>query len=138
MARSSLFIIFVWFGALKVFGLSPASDLVQQLFMQTIPFMSFETFMVLFGLFEILIGLLFIIPKVERVVIPLLAIHMILTMLPLIVLPQITWTQFLVPTMEGQYIIKNIALISLAIGIAANLQPLSRRYLDVGPISSFR
>lgn len=138
MARISLFVIFAWFGALKVFGLSPASELVQELFARTIPFMSFDVFIILFGAFEVLIGILFIIPKAERVVIPLLGIHMITTLMPLIMLPQVTWSGFFVPTMEGQYIIKNLALITCAIVISANLQPLSRRYLDVGPISSFR
>ena len=51
---------------------------------------------------------------------------MIMTFMPLFMLPEVTWSAFLVPTLEGQYIIKNLVIISGAIGIAAHLQPLSR------------
>jgi uncharacterized membrane protein YkgB len=127
LARFGLFLIFFWFGLLKVIGLSPASALVQQLFEHTIPFMSFSTFIVLFGFFEMLIGILFLIRGVERIVIPLLLVHMITTVIPLFLLTSETWSGFLVPTMEGQYIIKNIALIAAAFGIAAHLHPLQKR-----------
>ena len=124
-ARFGLFAIFFWFGALKVVDMSPASPLVQNLFEHTISFMSFDTFIVLFGLFECLIGVLFIIRGLERVVIPLLFLHMITTFMPLFLLPAVTWGGFLVPTLEGQYIIKNLVVIAAAITIAANLKPLS-------------
>ena len=127
IARIGLFVVFFWFGALKVFGASPATPLVQALFQHTIPFMSFSVFIVLFGLFEMLIGLLFLFKGCERVVIPLLFLHMITTFLPLFLIPQETWSGFLVPTLEGQYIIKNLVIIAAAIGIAAHLHPISRR-----------
>mgnify|MGYP003394206224 CR=1 FL=1 len=123
VARFGLFIIFFWFGILKIIGLSPASGLVQQLFEQTISFISFGTFIILFGLFECLIGILFIIRGFERIVIPLLFLHMIMTFLPLFFIPEVIWSGFLIPTLEGQYIIKNLAIIAAAIGIAAHLQP---------------
>ncbi len=119
-SRFSLFVIFFWFGILKVVGMSPASGLVERLFNQTIPFMSFGTFLILFGLFECLIGILFLIKGAEKVVIPLLFIHMITTTGPLFVLPQETWSGFLVPTLEGQYIIKNLVIIATAIGLVAH------------------
>lgn len=126
MARFGLFVVFFWFGLLKVIGLSPASGVVQRLFEQTIPFMSFHIFLIGFGLFECLIGLLFLIKGFERVVIPLLFIHMITTFGPLVFLPTETWQRFLVPTLEGQYIIKNLVIIAAAIGIAAHLHPLKK------------
>ncbi len=124
VARLGLFVVFFWFGLLKVIGLSPASGLVQQLFENTVPWMQFSTFIILFGLFEMLIGLLFLIRGLERIVIPLLFIHMVTTFIPLFILPQVTWAGFLTPTLEGQYIIKNLALIATAVGIAAHLHPL--------------
>lgn len=126
LARFGLFIIFFWFGVLKVIGFSPASGLVERLFQNTIPWMSFGTFIICFGLFEMLIGILFLIRGVERIVIPLLLIHMITTMMPLFLLAEETWSGFLTPTLEGQYIIKNIALIAAAFGIAAHLHPLQK------------
>jgi len=127
LARLGLFIVYFWFGALKVFGASPATPLVQSLFEHTISFMQFETFIVLFGLFEMLIGVLFIFKGYERIVMPLLLLHMITTAMPLFVIPEATWSGFLVPTLEGQYIVKNIMLIAAATGIAAHLHPLHKR-----------
>lgn len=127
MARLSLFIVFFWFGFLKVIGLSPASGLVQELFYKTISFMQFESFLVGFGVFECLIGMLFLIKGLERLVIPLLIIHLITTIGPLVLLPSIMWSGFMVPTMEAQYIIKNILIVAVAISIAANLYPMSKR-----------
>jgi uncharacterized membrane protein YkgB len=126
IARFGLFVIFFWFGILKVYGLSPASEVIEHLFNETVPFMNFDTFLVLFGLFECFIGILFLIKGAERVVIPLLFIHMITTLGPLFFLTQETWSGFLVPTLEGQYIIKNLVIIATAIGIASNLEPIKK------------
>ncbi len=125
-ARLSIFIVFFWFGALKVFGYSPASGLVKNLLAQTIPFMSPDQFVVLFGFFEIIIGLLFVIKGMERIVIPLLLLHMVTTILPLFFLSNQTWSHLFVPTLEGQYIIKNLVIIAVSVGIAAHLHPLKK------------
>jgi uncharacterized membrane protein YkgB len=127
-ARISLFVVFFWFGLLKVLGLSPASDLVHGLFDSTLGgLMTFDTFYIAFALFECLIGILFLIKGAVRIVIPLLFIHMIMTFLPLIFLPTETWQTPFVPTLVGQYIIKNLVLIATAIGIAAHLHPLPKK-----------
>ncbi len=127
-SRLALFIVFFWFGALKVFGLSPADGMVEELLLATLPsFMLPSTFLLLFGLFEMLIGAMFLIKGVEREVIPLLAVHLFATFMPLIILPELTWTAPFVPTMEGQYIIKNLAIIAAAMGVAAHLHPLRKR-----------
>lgn len=126
-ARIGLFIVFFWFGFLKVLGLSPASGLVERLFDNTIPYMSFSVFLVLFGIFECIIGVLFLVKGLERLVIPLLLIHMVTTFGPLVLLPSETWQSFLVPTLEGQYIIKNVVLIAATIGIAAHLHPIPKQ-----------
>lgn len=129
VARFALFVVFFWFGILKVVGLSPASSLVEQLFNNTITFMQFGTFLILFGVFECIIGILFLIPKAVRVVIPLLVIHMVTTFGPLFLLPEVTWSGFLVPTMEGQYIIKNLLIIAIAIGIVSHIETLGEKSL---------
>lgn len=123
-ARIALFVVFFWFGFLKILGLSPAGPFVEQLFNKTISFMPFATFYLLFALFECLIGILFLIRGFERLVIPLLFLHMVTTFMPLFLLPQETWQGFLVPTLEGQYIIKNLLIIAVAIGVASHLHPL--------------
>lgn len=127
MARLSLFVIFFWFGLLKIVGLSPASGVVERLFNETLAWaLPFNTFLVFFGALECLIGILFLLPRAERVVIPLMLLHMVTTAGPLVLLPGEVWTRWFVPTMEGQYIIKNIALIALAIHIASHLEPLEK------------
>lgn len=126
LARLSLFVVFFWFGFLKVIGLSPAGPIVHALFDQTIHFMAFDTFYTLFALLECLIGILFLIKGTERVVLPLLLFHMVTTALPLFYLPHITWQSAWVPTLEGQYIIKNLVIIATAIGLMAHLHPIKK------------
>jgi len=126
-ARVSIFVVYVWFGALKILGLSPASDLVHHLFNSTIHFMSFNTFYILFAWFEVLIGVMFIIPRLTRFVVPLLIVHMVTTFMPLVFLPGDTWSGFMVLTLTGQYIVKNLVIIAVAIGIAAHVHPLPVR-----------
>jgi uncharacterized membrane protein YkgB len=53
---------------------------------------------------------------------------MITTFGPLVYLPDEAWQKFLVPTLEGQYIIKNLVIIATAIGIAAHLHPLKNKH----------
>lgn len=116
-ARISLFLIYAWFGALKVIGQSPASPLVQDLQEKTLSFINFDTFMVLFGLAEVGIGALFLWKGKEKLALIVMLLHMATTLLPLILLPSDVWQHPFVPTLEGQYIIKNLALISLALCI---------------------
>ncbi len=127
-ARIALFVIFFWFGILKVIGLSPAGSLVHSLFDQTLlGLVPFHAFYIGFALFECLIGILFLIPGAERIMLPLLLFHMMTTFLPLFFLPHETFSRPFVPTLEGQYIIKNLVIIAAAIGIAAHLHPLPRK-----------
>lgn len=127
LARISLFVVFFWFGALKIVHTSPANPLVEALLSRTLPFLTFEQFIFWFGVYEMLIGIVFLVPRLERVAIALLIPHMITTVLPLILLPQITWQGFLTPTLEGQYIVKNCVIVALAFSIAARLQPMEEK-----------
>lgn len=113
-AHFAIFTIFVWFGGLKVLGLSPATPLVSALLAETFPMFPEAGFIVWFGVFEVLIGCLFLVPRAEKVAAALLAVHMITTAGPLVLLPDIAWHGFLIPTLEGQYIIKNIVVVALA------------------------
>ena len=121
-AHVALFIVFVWFGTLKLLGSSPANPLVISLLSETMPFMSFNVFNIILGSYEVLIGLLFVIPRAEKAAIALLIPHMIVTILPLLLLPEITWQGFLTPTLEGQYIIKNVVIIALAAMVFVDLK----------------
>lgn len=123
LSRLAIFVVFFWFGYLKIVGASAANPVVDQLLEATLPFIAFNQFIILFGIYEILIGFLFIVPKLLRLAIFLLIPHMIMTALPLFLLQGLTWQSFGIPTLEGQYIIKNIVIIALALSIAAGLHP---------------
>lgn len=122
LARFAIFLVYFWFGALKVFDLSPASPMVLELLARTMPFFPPDKFLIFFGLFEALVGILFLIPRFTKLAILLLFGHMFTTIMPLFIMPNYTWDSFLVPTMEGQYIIKNILIISLAVVLGSKLK----------------
>lgn len=108
-ARTALFIIYAWFGALKLFGASAASPMIDALGMGGA--------IVLIGAFEVILAALFLFPLYTKVMQALFIFHMAITTLPLIVLPALTWVDTFTPTMEGQYIVKNLALIALVVGL---------------------
>jgi len=115
--RWSLGIIFIWFGILKPFGLSPASELVTN----TVYWVNPAWFGPFLGWWEVLIGLCLIFKPLIRLGIFLMAVQMIGTFLPLILLPEVVYNPTLpFLTLEGQYIIKNIVLISAAIVIGSH------------------
>lgn len=126
-ARVALFVVFFWFGMLKLLELSPASPLAEALTAQTVGLEYFDLLFKGLSLIECLIGILFLIPKVTRIVIPLLLVHMAVVSAPLVLVPAHVWTGFLVPTLEGQYILKNLVIVAVAIGIAAQTRPLVNR-----------
>jgi len=124
LARMAIFVVYFWFGLLKLLDLSPATPLIQSLFYKTINFMQFPIFYGIFSIFEIVIGVFFLLKGWERLAIFLLLLHLIMIALPLILLPEITWQSFLVPTLEGQYIIKNILIAAIAVVIGSKLVPM--------------
>lgn len=125
LVRIAIFIVYFWFGSLKLIGSSPAAPLVLALFDKTIHFVSFPVFYTFLSIYEVVIGILFLLPDAERVAIFLLGLHLFTTALPLILLPDITWQSFLVPTLEGQYIIKNILIAALAVVVGSRVVPIA-------------
>jgi uncharacterized membrane protein YkgB len=121
VARAAILVVYAWFGTLKLFDASPANPLVKNLLAQTLPFITFEHFIIFLGVYEIAIGVLFCIPRLERVALAAVVPHLVMTTGPLVLLPSIAWQGFLTPTLEGQYIIKNVLIVATAIGIAAQL-----------------
>lgn len=112
LLRYSLAMIFLWFGALKLVGMSPAEDLVRE----TVFWLPGDVFLPVLGVWEVLIGLFLLHRPLIRIAIGLLFLQMPGTVLPLFLLPELTFTS--IPfglTLEGQYIIKNIALVSAAL-----------------------
>lgn len=119
VARVALFVVYFWFGILKTFGASPANALVANLLEHTLPFVPFDSFIVALGLYEMLVGALFLLPRCERVAMWLIVPHLFATVLPLALLPDIAWSGPWTPTLEGQYIIKNAVIVALAMTIVS-------------------
>jgi uncharacterized membrane protein YkgB len=118
--RRAVAIIFIWFGFLKLLGLSPAAELVTRTAFWADP----HWFIPFLGLWEIAIGLAFLIRPLLRVGIALLAPQMVGTFLPLLMIPAAVFQNGhpLVPTLEGQYIIKNLLIIGSAMVIGATVR----------------
>ena len=120
LLRYSLGIIYIWFGALKPLGLSPAQELVEN---TVYWFENPKTFVPILGIWEVVIGITMIIKPLIRVSIILLFIQMPGTFLPLILLPEVCFTSFPFGlTVEGQYIIKNLIIISAALVIGSTVR----------------
>jgi uncharacterized membrane protein YphA (DoxX/SURF4 family) len=125
LLRYSLGLTFLWFGLLKFFpGLSPAEPLVGA----TISTLSFgllspQTAVLVVAVWETLIGLGLITGYFLRGTLLLLWLQMLGTFTPLILFPQIAFTVVpIAPTLEGQYIIKNVVLITAGIVIGATVR----------------
>ncbi|HET7826574.1 MAG TPA: hypothetical protein VFK90_14665 [Anaeromyxobacter sp.] len=134
LMRAAILVVYAWFGVLKLFDASPANPLVRELLERTLPFITFERFIVFLGLFEIAIGIAFAVPKLEKLALAMVVPHLVMTSGPLVFLPSVSWKGFLLPTLEGQYCIKNVLIAAVAVGILAHLQPSSTE--EVAPQGS--
>ena len=125
LLRISIGIIFTWFGVLKFFpGVSPAEEIAAR----TIDLVSFglikhDVSVIILAIWETAIGIGLIFRLFLRETLLLLYIQMIGTLMPLFLFPQDVFKQMpFVPTLEGQYIIKNLVLISAGVVIGATVR----------------
>ncbi len=131
-ARAALFVIFFWFGILKPLGVSAAEPLVLKT-VDWMPLFTAAQWLSIIGWWEMLIGIFFLFRKTTRIAIALLFLQMSGTFMPLFLLPDITFQPGgipLLPTLEGQYIIKNLIVIAAALVIGGNLGTARRRPAD--------
>ncbi len=122
--RLALFVVYFWFGAVKLLGQSEAAGLARALMAKTIGVAHFGLLFNGVAVLECVIGALCLVPGAVRPLLSLLALHMTLVCAPLVLVPERTWQSFLVPTMEGQYIIKNVLIMAAAIGLATRARPV--------------
>jgi uncharacterized membrane protein YkgB len=117
--RIGLAVIFIWFGLLKPLGMSPAEDLVRSVVYVVPP----DFFVPFLGWWEVAIGIGLLYRPLNRTAIFLLFLQMPGTLLPLVLLPEVCFTQ--IPwglTLEGQYIIKNAVLIGAALAVGGTVR----------------
>ncbi len=117
--RIGLAVVFIWYGILKPLGMSPAAELVRR----TVYFVPPDLFIPILGWWEVAIGIGLLFRSLNRTAIFLLFLQMPGTLLPLVLLPEVCFTQ--IPwglTLEGQYIVKNAVLIGAALVVGGTVR----------------
>lgn len=124
MLRISIGIVFFWFGVLKFFpGASPAQDLaIRTIDLLTFGLLPASLIINMLALWEVLIGLGFMTGKYLKTTLLLLFAQMLGTFTPVFLFPAEVFTAIpYAPTLEGQYIIKNIVIVSAGFVIGAKV-----------------
>lgn len=120
--RISLGVVFVWFGALKVAGVTPVTELVGG----TVYWVDPAWFVPALGMVEVAVGIGLVAGRLLRVVLLLFAAQMVGTLLVLVVQPDVAFTDRnpLLLTVEGEFVIKNLVLLSAGLVVASRLREL--------------
>lgn len=115
--RCSIGIIYIWFGMLKFFhGYSPAEDLaINTIHKLTAGLIPAQTSILLLAIWEVALGILLLTGLFIRKLLLFLLLHMLCTFTPMLFFPDLSFK--VAPygfTLVGQYIMKNIIIISAA------------------------
>lgn len=120
--RVSIGFLFIWFGALKLYGHRTATSLIAHTIYAGDP----DEIIPMLGALEFAIGICFLIRPLTRAAILLLLIRLPGSVLALIVLPDVCWYIFpLAPTAEGQYLLKDITIFFAGLAIAGSVRDRS-------------
>jgi putative oxidoreductase len=119
LMRVALGTVFVWFGALKIAGLTPVAALVAE----TLAWVPVPPAVLLpaLGAFEIALGAMVVVGRWLRPVLAVLLAHLGGTFLVLVVLPDVAFTggNPLLLTTVGEFVVKNVVFIAAALLLAA-------------------
>jgi putative oxidoreductase len=124
LLRLSLGLVLVWFGALKIVGETPVADLVAN----TVYWVNPSWFVPLLGGFEVVVGIGLLLGRGLRVVLALFVLQMMGTFLVLVIQPDIAFQDGnpLLLTTEGEFVIKNLVLLSAGLMIGSRLKALPK------------
>lgn len=124
LLRVSLAVVFIWFGALKIFGATPVTDLVASVVYWVDP----DWFVPVLGLFEVAVGLGLLFAVGMRAVLFLFLAQMLGTFLVLVIRPDIAFQDGnpLLLTTEGEFVVKNLVLASAGLTVGARLRALPK------------
>jgi uncharacterized membrane protein YkgB len=122
LLRISLGVVFVWFGGLKVAGVTPVTELVAG----TVYWVDPAWFVPALGVVEVAVGAGLIAGRLLRAVLLLFVAQMVGTFLVLVVEPDVAFTDGnpLLLTVEGEFVIKNLVLLSAGLVVASSLREL--------------
>ena len=116
--RIALGLVFLWFGALKVFGVSPVTPMLKA----TYPIMALPAFTVALGAWEVLIGIGLVFKLALRHVLLLLCLHLMGTLVAAWLAPSYFFVNGnpLVLTVSGEFVAKNLVFLMAAFVIAGH------------------
>jgi putative oxidoreductase len=124
LAQTSLALVFIWFGALKVIGRSPVVGLVGA----TMPFADPQTVVPVLGVVEIVLGATLLSGRLQRLALVALSAHLTGTFLTFVMAPERMFAAGdpLLLTADGEFVIKNLVLISAAIMLVGQTNARAR------------
>jgi uncharacterized membrane protein YkgB len=124
LLRLSLGAVFIWFGILKIVGESPVGKLVAD----TVYWLDPAWFVPVLGVFEVLVGVGLLLGRGLRLVLVLFALQMVGTFLVLVIQPDVAFQHGnpLLLTTEGEFVVKNLVLLSAGLMIGSRLQALPK------------
>jgi putative oxidoreductase len=135
LLRLTLALVFIWFGALKVAGKSPVFALIAA----TLPWFNPHFIVPALGVVEILLGLgLIFLSRARRLVLLVLTGHLIGTFLTFVDAPSWVFQNGnpLMLTASGEFVLKNLVLISSALVLVGLCPAMIRPSADVQSESS--
>ena len=120
LLRVSLGLVFLWFGGLKVFGVTPVYDLVAS----TVYWVDPGWFVPTLGVVEILIGAGLIFRRAMRLILALFLAQMAGTFLVLVLLPGVAFQDGnpLKLTVEGEFVVKNLVLLAAGLVVGSTVR----------------
>ncbi len=124
LLRYSLGANFIWFGALKVTNSSPVGELVAD----TVYWIPPRFFVPFLGLWEIAVGLGLVSGHAQRTTLVFFLMQMVGTFLVFVEKPDVAFQSRnpLLLTTEGEFVAKNLILISAGIVVASTIQRRER------------
>lgn len=124
LLRICMGIVFVWFGALKIFDVTPVAELVAS----TVYWLDAGWVVPALGVAEVAVGLGLLTGRGLRVVLALFAAQMLGTFLVLVVQPDVAFVRGnpLLLTTEGEFVVKNLVLLSAGLVVGSSLRPADR------------
>jgi uncharacterized membrane protein YphA (DoxX/SURF4 family) len=125
LTRVALGVVYFWFGAIKLVpGWSPAAELaVRTIARLTGGLVPPDVALPLLAVWEVGIGLGLLSGRFLRLTLLLLFLQLPGTLLPLLYFPRETFSVFpFAPTLEGQYIVKNLVLAAAALVVGATVR----------------
>lgn len=118
LLRYSTAIVYLWYGLLKLFGISPVELLVSK----TTYWIGIPHFCICLGIWEIAIGFCLLFKRLLRIGIILLIIQLLATFISLFIEPSAYFYAFPYGlTLQGEFVFKNIVQFAVAIVLLGSL-----------------